>query len=67
MRMDGKCCMTCASSWWTDKSQMKLICLRLDFHPPCSGYCDEHVEAKDEEKLIITDEFVDVIRMLRGI
>jgi hypothetical protein len=61
-----KTCFTCASSHWTDKSQTRLHCLRLDFFPPATGTCDEHVE-DNNEKLILTDQFVNVIRMLRGV
>jgi hypothetical protein len=67
MLMNGESCLKCGSSHWMDKDKVKLFCVRHEFHPMKHDHCEQFERDKNDEKLILTPNFIRVLAILRSI
>jgi len=67
MRMDGKSCMSCECCHFTDTYRTTLYCVPHNFHPKGHNYCEKYYKEQESEKLVLSDEFVRVIKLLRNL
>jgi len=62
--MDGKDCRHCACCHFTNKNKDTLFCVKLGSHPRMNDYCGGFERSTTDEKLVLTAQFIHVLKLL---